>query len=248
MFKCTAKPLIMIAALTVLSLPALADGTNTVAWAPSYSGSCENCNLSGQSMSYWNLSGGHFPGADISSARMHGITARNTNFTSVNARFADLSKADLTGAIFRSATLQNARLQGVRASTSNFYMANLTDANLSSANFVGATLSSSNAAGLIATDADFSGANASGIILDRAQLTNTHFNGTNLFGSSFIGADITGASFRDARFGEANLSGMTGFDKADFTGACGSLGTTYPAGFTLPLCGGGVVYRAGKAQ
>jgi uncharacterized protein YjbI with pentapeptide repeats len=50
------------------------------------------------------------------------------------------------------------------------------------------------------------------------------------------GADARGASFKDARFTDADLTGLSGWQEADFAGACISERTLLPSGLHLPEC------------
>ncbi len=237
---------ICLLALHSVQAQQYSDTANQVAWSPSYAGSCVNCQLSGQSMSFWSMEGANFPGADITRARLLGVKAKGANFSDALAEGANFRNALLEGASFVRADLKHAILIDIQANTADFTSADMTQAELSTAKMVGTTFATVIAINIKADHADFSGANVSGTIFDGASLRGAIFDGATLYGTSFQETDITGASFRDARFGEANIAGMRGVATADFAGACSSLGTQFPPGLTLPLCGGGVVLQVGK--
>ena len=93
------------------------EAPSRISWAPSYSGSCQDCSLVGRNMSGWNVSNASYPGADLTAANLRRAHAHGANFSGVQAAGADLRLGDFTEASFEEAVLIGARMQG-RASPS----------------------------------------------------------------------------------------------------------------------------------
>ena len=217
------------AALAPLIWAAPAAAQNRVTWEPSYSGSCENCQLSGLHLSHRDFSGANYPGADMTRAVLQSIQASGANFTGVQADRGDFSYATLTDVNLSDARLSRAVFTSVSAAGANFTGADLDRAGFDEALLVGANFAAAQAVRLSAEGADFSGAHCAGADFTRSVLRRAVFDGANLQGAVLIDADIAGASFRDARFDGADLSGVSGYENANFDGACGRVAAK-PAG------------------
>jgi uncharacterized protein YjbI with pentapeptide repeats len=163
-----------------------------------------------------------------------------------------LAGADLSGAKLNGVSFFRANLTGANLSNAKMIGANLSKARLSRSNFSKADLSKANLTGVEINmlsiperarkkfTADFSEA-----ILFGANLSNTSFGGINLFKANLSNANLTNAFFLfGANLSNANLSGAIAF-RANFSGADLS-GTTWekmqydsstlwPRGFVLPL-------------
>ncbi|MEO1475696.1 MAG: pentapeptide repeat-containing protein [Pseudomonadota bacterium] len=212
------------------------DQASRVTWKPSYSGSCQNCSLIGQQMPYWDLTGAHYGGADLSYASLHGAMANGAYFTAIRGSHSDFSRAKLRNSHLSGAVLDHCRLIGIEAAGADFSSANLDRADMREAQLIGANLNGSILTNSLALSTDFSGANASGAIFDFATLRGAIFDGALLSTASFVEADVANAKFRNARFHGANMARMINFGSADFTGACRSEATLLPPGLVLPLC------------
>lgn len=216
--------------------PAYADDAKRVTWQPSSSGSCEDCNLFGRQMPFWDLTEARYDGANISHASLHGAKARGAYFNGITAKFSDFSRSDVSNAHFENAQMQNARLSDLTANGANFSGAILDRSSLNKALMVGANLTSVSARYVQARGADFSAASAAFAIFDGANLRGATFNGALLSGSSFSQSDLSGASFQDARLAGADFSSAINTAQANFAGACGDTLTRLPGGLSLPRC------------
>lgn len=213
-----------------------------VTWQPSSSGSCENCNLFGRQMPFWDLTEAHYDGANVSYASLHGVQANGAFFNDITGKYADFSRAQANNAQFGNAVMHSARLSGIIANGANFSGATLDQSDMREAQLVGANFVGVSALQILGGAADFSAANASQAVFDGAILRGAIFTGALLTGTSFIGSDLAGASFRDARLAGADFTNATGTEQGNFTGACISELTRLPAGVILRNCAQSATY------
>ncbi|MEM7005659.1 MAG: pentapeptide repeat-containing protein [Pseudomonadota bacterium] len=231
---------LVILVYAMLGLGQLAQAQDEVAdrvvWKPSYSGSCQNCNLVGQQMPYWDVRGVRYDGSDLSYASLYRAVADQAHFTSIKATRTEFSHAQLVETNFTGAVMDGARLIGVEANGSDFSRASLDYADLLEAKLIDVNLSGASLAHGLCQSTNFSNASATGAVFDFAVLRDAIFDGSLLSGASFIEADVSGASFKGARLHGANLARIINSSLADFSGACRSDATLLPPGLVLPLC------------
>jgi hypothetical protein len=128
--------------------------------------------------------------ADLTWANLRGAILRGADLISADMTEADLSEADLSEAHLRGASLRAANLD----------WAFLRGADLTGADLEGAVLS----------DANLSGANLTGANLSGAKLTGANLTGANFFGANLTGAIFLEAQVADTKFGNVDLSEVTG--------------------------------------
>lgn len=207
-----------------------------VTWKPSYSGSCQDCNLVGLQMTQWDVSRVRYDRSDFSYASLYAAQANETHFTSITATRTEFSRAQLNNAQFSGAVMQRVRMIGVDATGANFADATLDYGDLREGKFIGTNFGGTSVAHGLCRGADFSASNGTGANFDFTMLNGAMFNGALLRGASFVEADVSGASFRDARLHGANMARIINSGLADFSGACRSETTLLPPGLALPLC------------
>lgn len=123
----------LLAAMAVLSCPALAQNAGEIARVQN-GASCAGCNLFQADLAYLDL-----PNVNLSGARL---------------RQADLSLATMNGSNFSGADMSVANLFGGRFTGASFVNANLRDANLVGAHFGGANLSGAELSGAVLSGAE----------------------------------------------------------------------------------------------
>jgi uncharacterized protein YjbI with pentapeptide repeats len=175
-------------------------------------------NLSNQDLSALDLSGMDFSGVDLSGAGLSKANLTKTNFAGANLTGADLSGADLTEADFTGATLNEADfIKAMFVNTKLIGMA-MAGATFSKLDLAGADFSGCHGKG-----ADFSKANLAGARFIGAKLPQSDFSGATLERTDFNSAELPAAQFDGAKakgvqMEKADISGLHGGDRADFTG------------------------------
>ncbi|WP_300392373.1 pentapeptide repeat-containing protein [Henriciella sp.] len=239
MFR-TGNKIIFATLLAAIVLPAgvgnSQDSSTRVAWAPSYGGSCEGCDLRGRNMSGWDISNANYPRADLSGALLRATRGIDVDFTHAIAEFTDFRQAVLDGSSFIDAELTEARFDKSSLLNSDFSRAVMLDVKLRGARLNGATLRRANLTDAYAQGADFSGANVSLAIFDNAQLKDALFTNTTMTGASFKRARLDGADFSNVRLMEVDFTGATGLSEANFEGACAGPLSKVPANLNLTAC------------
>ncbi len=225
-----------IVAISLNTVQAFADGPRRVKWQPASGGSCENCELIGHQMPFWNLQKAKYKGANLSYSSLHGSLADQADFTDIIAKHADFSGSSLNNTSFTNAVLKHSRFNNMMANGSNFAGADLSYCNLSKASLIGATLDGLIAPHLKAPGAVFSAATVTGAILDEANLRGAIFEGADLSEASFAKADIAGASFQDSYLKGTNLATAINYQSANFAGACRNEATQLPSDLSLEAC------------
>ena len=124
----------------VSTATAQVDDPQVVAFQPSYSGSCENCQLAGRQLPYWDFTDANYPGANFSGAVLHGARAQRANFSGISAAGANFAQANLNGTNFATANLTGATLTGADCSTSTLSKATMSGADISGTQFIAADL------------------------------------------------------------------------------------------------------------
>lgn len=170
-----------------------------------------------QDFSGLDLSGLDLSGADLSLARFS-----KANLTGAMLARANLSESDLTGA-----NLTDADLTGATLAEADLTDATLTGAKLAKTSLAGAILSGLNIEGVDFTGChgkgvDFSGANLARARFVEAKLPQADFSGANIEQADFNSAELTAAQFdgakgRGVKMEKADISGLQGGAKADFT-------------------------------
>jgi len=196
----------------------------------------QNANLQRAEIDGAQIPFGHFSGADLSWASLHGATLEHAELGGAELAGADLGEADLVGATLSGANLADANLADAKLGAANLERASLTRANLTRASLWNA--------GVVGTDFSFAlldGARANvnggsgrddaaiferaslvGAILDpdprgpygNGRLRYANFEGATLTDASLRGTDLQGAQLVSARapralFDGANLDGAT---------------------------------------
>lgn len=229
---------VLISAM-VLIFPATAiaqDSPARIGWAPSYSGACSGCDMSGRDLAGWNISNGDYSGSLITGASFRSVVASRTNFDNTRTRLADMRQGIFTNASFRSADLQAAKFDGSDMNGADFTGAKLNNADLSQVTLIGAIFVGSQMRNIVAGAADFSGAHFRNCDLSNARMEQTTFNNTRFDNVSFNGANIKGASFKSARFFNSDLERVEGIQAANFTDACSDAATRLPPSLILAEC------------
>lgn len=235
--KLSIRRVAVIAAMLSVPSPAFAqEAPSRISWAPSYSGSCVDCSLTGRNMSGWNVSNARYQGADLTAAILHRAQGHGANFDEAQATGADLRLGDFTGASFEDAILVGARLQHAVFNSGKMAGTVLTGANLSDGKFIGTTLTGAHLQSATVHNTDFSAATLAEANLVGADLTGSVFDNAVLTNANLTGATITDSSFKDVRFSGAVLERLVGVETADFEGACASEDSQLPMGLSLPDC------------
>jgi uncharacterized protein YjbI with pentapeptide repeats len=174
-------------------------------------------NLSNQDLSALDLSGMDFSGVDLSGAGLSRANLTKTNFAGANLTGADLSGADLTEADFTGATLNEADLSKAMLVKTKLTGMAVTGATFSELDLSGADFSACHGKG-----ADFSKANLAGARFIAAKLPQSDFSGATLEKADFNSAELPAAQFdgvkaKGVQMEKADISGLHGGDKADFT-------------------------------
>jgi uncharacterized protein YjbI with pentapeptide repeats len=182
-------------------------------------------NCPGASFVFASLSGDDLSYANLSSAGLIGTDLSNTNLTSANLTGALMFgcgavtavycfDAIFSGANLTNATLSNASLAGCQTVTTFFGQATgcggaeFPGADLSGANLTGATdCVDAGCSSVDLTNATLSGANLSGANLSGANLSGANLTGANLTDTNLTGATLTGATLTGATLTGANLTG-----------------------------------------
>ncbi|HGJ5864136.1 MAG TPA: pentapeptide repeat-containing protein [Arsenophonus nasoniae] len=195
-----------------------------------------NLNLSGEDLSYLNLTqvfGGYH---NLAQANLQGTNLSNANLTDIimveanlakaimnqtqlfnaNLLMANLNEALLIGANLAKANLcdtnlvdsamNNARLEGAYLNNSNLTNSNLTCANLTQASISGANLTNANLSMVDLSDATLAHANLQGTNFTKAKLIKAYLNDLTLREAIFDQADLTGANLKDTDISNADLS------------------------------------------
>ncbi|HGJ5867230.1 pentapeptide repeat-containing protein [Arsenophonus nasoniae] len=195
-----------------------------------------NLNLSGEDLSYLNLTqvfGGYH---NLAQANLQGTNLSNANLTDIimveanlakaimnqtqlfnaNLLMANLNEALLIGANLAKANLcdtnlvdsamNNARLEGAYLNNSNLTNSNLTGANLTQASISGANLTNANLSMVDLSDATLAHANLQGTNFTKAKLIKAYLNDLTLREAIFDQADLTGANLKDTDVSNADLS------------------------------------------
>lgn len=174
-----------------------------------------------------DVSGGAFPGANLSELRGDTIRLCNADLSGANlqrARLmecdfssANLTEADFSESVLRLCTFDNAHAADVRLEAARIEDSSLWGADFSRARLRGARLTESSwaraclhAADLAEVEGDgveFRGADLSGASLTRARLIDADFRGADLTGADLSGGDFRGGDFRGAILDDALLKG-----------------------------------------
>jgi uncharacterized protein YjbI with pentapeptide repeats len=212
------------------------ESSHHVAWAPSYGGSCQACDLRGRNMSGWDISRANYPDADLSESLLRGTRAVGVVFTNAVALNTDFRQATLDDAKFIDAHLETSRFDKASLRNADLSRAVMTDTKLRGAILTGATARRTDFSGALGQRADFSGANLGNARFVNAKLNNAVFYNAVLTGATFAGADLSGANLSSMRLSEVNFDGATGLETANFENSCAAAGTILPAGIELSPC------------
>ena len=168
-------------------------------------------NLSGALLIDADLSGLNLAGADLSGANLSRANLTGTNLLGARLRKtvlfdAVLDDAELTGAVATGANFEQARGQRV--------------------GFGGADLSEVSMLGAMLRDCSFTSSTLHGAVLQRADLQGSRFRQADLSGADLTAADlrnsdlcdasVSGAHLREADLRGARVSGVTGYESAEW--------------------------------
>lgn len=141
-------------------------------------------------LSFKDLHGLNFQGADLRYVDLHRSILSNSTLTQAVLWGADLSYADLNGIYMNDADLAEANLECSYCHGSDFKSSIFNQANLSSADFSNSNFHSASLQGAILNKANFSYAD-----LRCVSLNNVELYGANLYKANLDGADISYSSF-----------------------------------------------------
>jgi uncharacterized protein YjbI with pentapeptide repeats len=169
--------------------------------------------LSGLDLAGLDLTGADLSGASLDKANLRQAKLVGANLREANLSGADLTEADLTGAILDEADFSNAKLDKAR----------MIDVSIVGTGFSRLELAAMDFSGAKGKGADFSKANLAGALFVRAQVPQSDFSGAVLEKADFSSAGLPAAQFDGAKakgvqMENADVSGLHGGDKADFTG------------------------------
>ena len=176
-------------------------------------------NLRGANLSYAQVSGLNFAGADLSNAKLDHASffdmpfkqpdlsdpipsgpnqpqariSLNTDPVSPDLAGLEGRLADLSLATLRCADLSDSRLRGTDLSGARLVDANLSNCEISYSNLRMADLLGASVAGASILDSDLTG-----VKFANANLTDTRFPSTKLYGANFYMASLDGADFSGA--------------------------------------------------
>jgi uncharacterized protein YjbI with pentapeptide repeats len=182
--------------------------------------------LSEMDLSGQNLAGVDATGARLWKTNLQGANLHGANLSGANLTAADLSHADLTGAVLDDADLSAALLHGAK----------VTGLSLEGASLGGLQLSGMDFNGAHGHGADFSGSDLAGARFVAVVLPSADFSQCVLEGADFRKAELPRAQFDAVKAArctleDADLTGASFSDAADFTGAsfrrCRALGAVF---------------------
>ena len=233
----TTKLILLLAATTVLAVPAQAQHMSRVDNRVTIqAGSCSGCDLSGKDMhglrlkdanfagslfNRSNLSGGEFYGADLQGAHFKKAFLARVKGKGVNLKGANLSDATLTEMSLSHSDLSAATLKGADLARASFQNTSFSDSNLQNIKALGTDFQDSQF-----TKARLSGANLTGANLDNSVFHDAWFGDANLEGASLNGVNLSGAKM-------TNVIGLT---QEQLDQSCGNAKTELPIGLSVPYC------------
>jgi len=180
----------------------------------------------GLNLSYRDLTGLSFAGADLSDVDFRGANLSYANFDGMTLTNVDLTDAIMVGTSLANADLRTASILGLRTGALmgnpllptgyavrrqhivgpqvNLFGARLQNLDLSNLDLSDSNLSGANLTGANLTNTDLSGAN-----LVRANATNTNLTRTELLRANLSRANLTGADLSQSNLEDTDMAGVT---------------------------------------
>ena len=172
----------------------------------------------GRDLSELELAEVDFSRADLSHSILKGANLKNARFIQTRLSGVDLRGATLTDADFSDAVADDADFTGGKLANARY-----TGASLNGAVFAKLDLRNLDFSNCTGKAADFSQANLTGASFEGAKLPQSDFSGSQLRRANFAHAQLQAAQFDGAQGQEicmtgADVTGLHGGDKSDFSG------------------------------